>query len=607
MKPVVQEKLKLIPHNPGVYLMKSTKGTIIYVGKAKNLKKRVSSYFSRNNFDHPRTEVLVSRIANLDYIVTRSELDALILEDTLIKKHRPKFNVSLKDDKRYPYLKITMKDAFPRVVVTRSIERDGAKYFGPYTEAHSVRNTLILLEKIFKLRTCNKYIPKVIKGEKDAGRACLNFQINKCDAPCIGNISFEEYRERIKQVVLFLKGKTDDIISQLRSQMEKAALNQQFEKASQYRDQILEINHVAKKQIMSNQSLSDADVIGIGRWESECCSVILKIRDGKLIKKEHYFLENTEQEKLSLILLRFITHYYNYREDIPPILMIQREPEDSLLLEELLKTKIHVPQRGDKKKLLDMAKHNAFLLVEEKKLAHIKSSHRTVFAVKELKEKLHLAHLPRKIAAFDVSNLFGKDAVASMVFFDNGKPKKSQYRRFKIKMVPGIDDYKMMNEAVSRYLTHLEDENVDKPDIILIDGGKGQLSAAEQALKNSNYSVLLFSLAKRLEEIFEPARKEPIIIPKTSYALKLLQQIRDEAHRFAITYHKNIRDKKTHYSELDGIDGIGEKRKMLLLSYFGSVQKIRDATIEELSLIPGISIKIASKILTSLQKVTSQK
>ncbi|MDP8227221.1 MAG: excinuclease ABC subunit UvrC [Candidatus Celaenobacter polaris] len=600
MKPAIQEKLKLIPHNPGVYLMKNSKGTIIYVGKAKNIKKRVSSYFNRTSFDLPRTEVLVSRITDLDYIVTRSELDALILEDTLIKKHRPKFNVSLKDDKRYPYLKITMKDAFPRIIVTRTLARDGSKYFGPYTEAHSVRNTLIFLEKIFKLRTCSKFIPREVKNDGTEDRACLNFQINKCDAPCIGNISYEEYRERIDQVILFLKGKTDAIISQLRSQMENASESRQYEKASLYRDQILEITHVTRKQIMSSQSLADADVIGIARYESECCSVILKIRYGKLIKKEHYFLENTQQESLALILSRFITHYYNYREDIPPILMIQQEPEDSALIQELLKTKIHIPQRGDKKKLVDMAKHNAFLLVEEKKLAHIKSSQRTVFAVKELKEKLHLARLPRKIAAFDVSNLFGKEAVASMVFFDNGKPKKSQYRRFKIKMVPCIDDYKMINEAVTRYLSHLDDKDVEKPDLILIDGGKGQLSAAEQALKNITHSISLFSLAKRLEEIFKPGRKEPIIIPKTSYALKLLQQIRDEAHRFAITYHKNLRDKKTHYSELDGIEGIGEKRKMLLLSYFGSVQKIRDATIKDLSSVPGISDKIAGLVLRSL-------
>ncbi|OPX26158.1 MAG: excinuclease ABC subunit C [Candidatus Cloacimonas sp. 4484_140] len=602
MKPAIREKLKLIPHNPGVYLMKNQKGTIIYVGKAKNLKKRVSSYFNRTSFDLPRTELLVSRIADLDYIVTRSELDALILEDTLIKKHRPKFNVSLKDDKRYPYLKITLKEPFPRVVVTRTIERDGSKYFGPYTEAHSVRNTLYLLEKIFKLRTCSKFIPKEINNAGNEGRACLNFQINKCDAPCIGNISYGEYRKRIDQVILFLKGKTDTIISQLRSQMERASESRQYENASKYRDQILEITHVTSKQIMSNQSLADVDVIGIAQYESECCSVILKIRDGKLIKKEHYFLENTQQEKPALILSRFITHYYNYREDIPPILMMQKEPEDNVLIQELLKSKIHIPQRGDKKKLVDMAKHNAFLLVEEKKLAHIKSSQRTVFAVKELKEKLHLARLPRKIAAFDVSNLFGKEAVASMVFFYNGKPKKNQYRRFKIKMVHGIDDYKMMNEAVTRYLSHLEEKDVEQPDLIIIDGGKGQLSAAKKALDKTTYSISLFSLAKRLEEVFESGKKEPIIIPKTSYALKLLQRIRDEAHRFAITYHKNLRDKKTYYSELDGIEGIGEKRKMLLLSYFGSVQKIRDATVEELSLVPGISDKIAELVLRSLNK-----
>ena len=601
MKSAVREKLKLIPHNPGVYLMKNSKGGIIYVGKAKNLKKRVSSYFNRNSFDLPRTEVLVSRIADLDYIVTRSEMDALILEDTLIKKHRPKFNVSLKDDKRYPYLKITMKEAFPRVVVTRSVDRDGSKYFGPYTEARSVRHTLMLLEKIFKLRTCTKYIPKEVKQE-NADRACLNFQINKCDAPCIGNVSYEDYRERIDQVILFLKGKTDAIISKLKEKMEQASIEQKFEKASGIRDQIMEISHISKKQIMSNQSLADADVIGIARFESACCSVILKIRDGKLIKKEHYFLENTDEANLQLIISRFITHYYNYREDIPSQLITQEVPDDNELLTELLKTKIYIPQKGDKKKLVDMAKHNAFLLVEEKRLAHIKSSQRTVFAVKELKEKLRMDKLPRKIAAFDVSNLYGEDAVASMVFFDNGKPKKNQYRRFKIKFVPGIDDYKMMNEAVTRYLSHLKDKDVEMPDLILIDGGKGQLSAAHSALKKSKYGISLFSIAKRLEEIFKPGKHETIIIPKTSYALKLLQQIRDEAHRFAITYHKNLRDKKIQYSELDGIEGIGEKRKLLLLSYFGSVEKLRDATLEELSCVPGISDKIAQKIKFSLQK-----
>ncbi|HEX38260.1 MAG TPA: excinuclease ABC subunit UvrC [Candidatus Cloacimonetes bacterium] len=597
----IQGKLKLIPHNPGVYLMKNKKGSIIYVGKANDLKKRVSSYFTRKSHDLPRTEMLVNKIQSFDYIVTRSEIDALILEDTLIKKHRPKFNVSLKDDKRYPYLKITIKESFPRVIVTRKLQRDGSKYFGPYTEARSLRNTLQLLEKIFRLKTCNKSIPRQVEKTDALDRACLNYQIGKCDAPCIGNISYEDYRERIRQVILFLKGKTESVIREITSEMEKAVKHQEFEKASEIRDRIKEITQIARRQIVSNFSLDDQDVVGVAKDGKNCCVVVLKIRDGKMIKKEHYFLENAEDESYSIILSRFCMQYYTLREDIPRFVNLQYEPEDRELIEELFKFAFHIPQRGDKKKLLDMAKNNAFLLVEEKKLAHLKSSQRTVFAVKELKDTLHLSNLPRRIAAFDVSNLYGEEAVASMVFFDNGKPKKKQYRRFKIKHVPGIDDYKMMHEAVTRYVAHLNDEGVEMPDLILIDGGKGQLSAASRALSEKEYTIPLYSIAKRLEEIFKPGKREPIIIPKTSYALKLLQQIRNEAHRFAITYHKTLRDRKTNYSELDTIPGIGEKKKMLLLSYFGSVERIKKATIEDLLLVPGISNITAEVIKRSLK------
>lgn len=596
----IREKLKLIPHNSGVYLMKNKKGTIIYVGKAIDLKKRVSSYFNRKSHDLPRTDLLVMKIYDIDYIVTRSEIDALILEDTLIKKYRPKFNVSLKDDKRYPYLKITIKEPFPRVIVTRKVLRDGSKYFGPYTEAHSLRNTLHLLEKIFKLRTCNKSIPKDSKKTEALDRACLNFQIEKCDAPCIGNISYDEYRERIHQVLLFLKGRTESVLREITAEMEHAAENQEFEKASDIRDRIKAITQISRRQIMSNFSLDDQDVIGVARDGKNCCAVVLKIRDGKMVIKEHYFLENAEKESFQVILSRFCTQYYTLKEDVPQTVILQEKPEDEQLISALFKFSFHYPQRGDKKKLLEMAKNNAFLRVEEKKLAHLKSSQRTVFAVKELKDRLHLVHLPRRIAAFDVSNLFGDEAVASMVFFDNGKARKKQYRRFKIKNVPGIDDYRMMHEAVTRYLTHIKDEGVVRPDLILIDGGKGQLSAASKALAETEYSIPLYSIAKRLEEVFKPGQKEPIIIPKTSYALKLLQQIRDEAHRFAITYHKTLRNRKTDHSELDSIPGIGEKKKMLLLSYFGSVKKIKDATIQDLILVPGISTKTAKLIQTSL-------
>jgi len=597
-----QNKLRLTPSNPGVYLMKNNAGKIIYIGKAKNLKKRISSYFTKTQFELPKTEILVSKIADFEYIVTRNEVEALILEANLIKKYRPKYNVALKDDKKYPYIKIDLQNSFPRAIVTRRIVQDGSKYFGPYTEAHSIRRTLNLLEKVFHLRLCNRKIPKNNGKNSLYKRPCLNFQIHKCDAPCIGNISYEDYRKKVEQVILFLKGKTSEVVRNLQRQMGKAADEDNFEKASELRDQIVRIGKISTRQIVRKTNLENLDIIGIGRDDKFCCVVILKIREGKLIKREHYFMDNTKGESDSVILNRFLTQYYSYQEDKPSKILLGTIPEDSELLNKWLNAEIVIPKKGDKKKLVKMAKQNAFLLVEEKKLAYLKSAHRTVFAVKELKDKLHLSKFPGKIAAFDISNLQGNEAVGSMVFFDNGKPKKSQYRRFKIKTVPGINDYLMIEEVVTRYLSHLEEEKFEIPDMILIDGGKGQLSFARKALGKYPYKIELFSIAKRLEEIFSVNSNEPIIIPRTSYALKLLQQIRDEAHRFAIKYHKTLRDKKTTISVLDSIPGIGEKRKMILLSYFGSVRKIRESTIEELCSVPGVSKIIADLVLRSLNK-----
>ena len=599
----IQNKLRLTPSNPGVYLMKNSSGKIIYIGKAKNLKKRVGSYFTKTQFELPKTEILVSKIADFEYIVTRTEIDALILEANLIKKYRPKYNAALKDDKKYPYIKIDVKDNFPRVIVTRTILKDGSKYFGPYTEAHSIRRTLKLLENVFHLRTCNRKIPKENTNNPSFERPCLNFQIHKCEAPCIGNISYENYRKKVEQVILFLKGKTDVIMKQLQNAMEQASEKAQFEKASELRDQIIRIGKISTNQIVRKTNLADLDIIGIGREDKLCCVVILKIREGRLIKKEHYFMENTLGKSEGNILNRFITQYYNFQEDIAPKILTQTNPEDNELISKWLNAEIFIPQKGDNKKLVEMAKQNAFLLVEEKKLAHLKSAHRTVFAVKELKDRLRLLKLPRKISSFDVSNLQGNEAVASMVFFDNGKPKKSQYRRFRIKTVSGINDYLMIEEAVTRYLSHLEEEKYEIPDMILIDGGKGQLTFANKALKKYPYKIELFSIAKRLEEVFAINSKEPIIIPKTSYALKLLQQIRDEAHRFAIKYHKTLRDKKTTVSVLDKIPGIGEKRKKELLKHFHTIKNIKKSSISELASITGISIKLAQTILESLNKI----
>ncbi len=602
MNDKIQNKLRLTPSNPGVYLMKNLLGKIIYIGKAKNLKKRINSYFTKTHFELPKTEILVSKIADFEYIVTRTEIDALILEANLIKKYRPKFNAALKDDKKYPYIKIDVKNNFPKVIVTRTILKDGSKYFGPYTEAHSIRRTLNLLEKVFRLRICNRKIPKENTNNPSFDQPCLNFQINKCDAPCIGNISYENYRKKVEQVILFLKGKTNEIEKQLQKAMEKASEKNQFEKASELRDQIIRIGKISTKQIVRKTNLEDLDIIGIGRDDKLCCVVILKIREGRLIKKEHYFMENTYGKSDGNILNRFLTQYYNFQEDVAPKILTQTNPEDKGLVSKWLNVEIFIPQKGDKKKLVEMAGQNAFLLVEEKQLAHLKSAHRTVFAVKELKDRLYLSKLPRKIAAFDVSNLQGNEAVASMVFFDNGKPKKSQYRRFKIKTVSGINDYLMIGEAVTRYLSHLEEEKFETPDMILIDGGKGQLSFAKKALEKFPYKIELFSIAKRLEEVFSVKSNEAIVIPKTSYALKLLQQIRDEAHRFAIKYHKILRDKKTTVSILDNIPGIGEKRKKELLNHFGSIASIKRASISELESLSKISNKLAQTILDSLNK-----
>ncbi|MGC9337588.1 MAG: excinuclease ABC subunit UvrC [Candidatus Cloacimonadia bacterium] len=596
----IQNKLKLLPENPGVYLMKNDSGKIIYVGKSKNLKKRVSSYFTKNQ-EFPQKQIMVSQIKDFDYIVTRNEVESLILEANLIKQYKPRFNVALKDDKKYPYIKIDIKNPFPRAIVTRRIQSDGSKYFGPYTEAHSIRNTLNTLEKIFRLRTCTRDIPKNNK-QNPFQRPCLNFQINKCDAPCIGNIDYPTYQKKIQQVILFLRGNTEAVISELQKEMKKAAEATNFEEAAKLRDQIQEIQRISTKQVVTKLVRENLDAIGISQEEKLCCVVLLKVREGRLIKKEHYFLEHAEDEAIEFILARFIPQYYTQQEDIPKKILVNTIPEDVDLIAQWLHTEFVVPHRGDKYQLLKMANQNAFMQLDEKRLSHLKSTYRTVFVVKELKDALHLSTFPRKIAAFDVSNLQGKEAVASMVFFDNGKPKKSQYRRYKIKNVRGINDYEMIEEAVTRYLSHLDEENVEEPDMILIDGGKGQLAFAQKALKKYHYDISLFAIAKRLEEVFTVGQKEPIVIARTSQALRLLQRIRDEAHRFAITYHKTLRDRKTSFSELDSIPGIGEKRKLLLLKKFHSVVEIKKASVEELEEAPGISKKLAKIIYAHLHK-----
>ncbi len=602
----LKQKANLSPKRPGVYLMKDGKNNIIYIGKAKRLNIRLHSYFT-GKYDREKTKILVSHIHNFEYIVTNNELEALILEANLIKKYKPRFNISLKDDKKYPFIKIDIKESFPKVEITRNFILDGAKYFGPYTDIYSLKQTLKVLNKIFPFRTCKRNIPanpesrgsSFGRKETSYNRPCLNYYIKKCYAPCIGKITSAEYKDMIKQVIMFLQGNTEKIIHNLKDKMMKASEKQKFEEAAIWRDKIKTIKSISQKQIMYSSKSEDKDIIGLAQEENLCCISLMKVRNGKLIMNESYFLNNTRDNSNAKILSEFIKQYYtNQQERLPQEILLETEPQDSSLISKWLKCEFKIPQRGDNKRFVKLAQDNAFIILENKKLAHIKSKQRTDFIIREMKDILRLPILPRKIAAFDISNIQGTDAVGSMVFFDNGKPKKKNYRHFKIKSVNKnlsgdrlIDDYQMMREVVSRYLSHLDTE--EHPDLLLIDGGKGQLHFAMRAMKKSDYNIPIISLAKRLEEIFIPEEKNSIIIPKTSPVLKLLQRIRDEAHRFAITYHKKLRARKISKSELDDIRGIGEKRKLLLLKEFSSVEGIKNACLQDLQAVRGFNSKLA--------------
>lgn len=596
----LKKQADISPQKPGVYLMKDNKNNIIYIGKAKKLNVRLHSYFT-GKYDREKTKILVLHINNFDYIITNNELEALILEANLIKKHKPKYNISLKDDKKYPFIRIDIKDDFPKVEITRNFSIDSAKYFGPYTNLYSLRQTLKLLNKIFPFRTCNRHITANADKEPHYNRACLNYYIKKCCGPCIGKISSSEYKDMIKQVMMFLRGNTDKIINELRQKMIKFANEQKFEESAVLRDKIKAVESITQKQVMFSSKGENKDIIGLVQEHNLCCISLMKVRKGRLIANESYFLNNAKDSPKANILGNFIKQYYiNQADYVPHEILLETEPQDSNLISKWLKCKLKIPKIGDSKRLIELARDNAFIVLENKKMSHIRAKHRVKFIISEMKHTLELPCLPRKIAAFDISNLQGTDAVGSMVFFDNAKPKKRNYRHFKIKTVNQIDDYKMMGEIVSRYLSHLDTE--EHPDLLLIDGGKGQLQSAIISMKNSSYNIPIISLAKRLEEIFIPYKKNPLIIPKSSPVLKLLQKIRNEAHRFAITYHKKLRSRKVSNSVLDNIQGIGEKRKLLLLKEFSSVEKIKTASIQDLQAIKGISIKLARIIYDYFHK-----
>lgn len=568
-----------LPNKPGVYIMRDDTDTIIYIGKAKNLVKRVKSYF-REKLDRPKTQILMSHFDSLEYIVTNSEKEALILEATLIKKHRPRYNVQLKDDKRYPYVKIT-SESFPRLVITRNVTKDGI-YFGPFTDVGSVKQTVKFLKSLFKIRTC-----------RNMDGPCLNAQIDLCYAPCDGKISEKEYSEIINKIDLFFQGKYSTIVKNLKSEMAEAAKNEEYEKAAVIRDQIASIEEIMEKQFVDlvDDDL-DQDVIAIAPSKNEVVVIIMPIRNGKIVGRDDFLMSGSQYDSSSEVLFAFIQQYYGYNRHIPKQILLDEDIDEKELLEDWLsdlrgnKVHIKVPQKGVKLRLVKMARKNAEIIQHQKK--------KMENALIELKKYLKLENLPRVIEGYDISNISGKFAVGSKVSFKDGKPNKKMYKHFKME-TPGPNDFAMMEELLTRRLKMVDRD--PEPDLIVIDGGKGQLGMACGVLDKLDLThIPIIGLAKEFEEIYVPNTKRPIIIPKNNKALHLLQQVRDESHRFAITYHRKLRSKNIQASSLDDIAGVGKKRKVALLKEFGTLENIKNASIEDLAKTKGMNQKTAENV-----------
>ena len=611
----IEDKLKTLPDCPGVYLMKDENDNIIYVGKAISLKNRVRQYFQSSKNHTTKVRAMVANIKDFDYIITDSELEALILECNLIKEHRPKYNVLLKDDKQYPYIMITMEENYPRVVLSREMKKDKNLYFGPYGSSKIVRDTIEVIKRLFPVRTCKKNLNSIKKGD----RPCLYYYINQCQGPCQGNIDKEEYRKVIKDVCRFLDGKYEDLIKDLRQQMEAAAHELNFEKAAGLRDKIQSVEKVMEKQKIVSIDMLDQDVIAIALGEQESVVQMFFIRSGKLTGSEQFILDTENESEVKEIIGSFVKQFYLTSTYIPKEILLQEEIDEALIIERWLTSKrgnrvyIKIPKRGNKKELVDMALRNAIEALDNLKQKMEAEQARTIGASEELARVLDLPYVPTRIEAFDISNIQGTNSVASMVVFEKGKPSKKDYRRFRIKGVEGPDDYASMAQVIERRFKRgleekkaLESQNKDSdlgkfsrlPDLILIDGGKGQLKAAITSLKKLGIDYIpTISLAEKNEEIYMENQSKPIVIPKNSLALQLLQRIRDEAHRFAITYHRSLRGKDNIRSILEDIPNIGPSRRRALLKHFGSIEAIRRASLDELSQVEGMNRNAALSVI----------
>ena len=605
-QPHFEDKLASLPAQPGVYFMKDAAGTILYVGKAISLRYRVRSYF-QSGADQPiKTRMLVSKVADFDYIITDTEKEALILESNLIKKHKPRYNVNLKDDKHFLYLKFTVKEEFPRLIFVRRIEKDNALYFGPYASASAVRETLHIIHKLFPIRKCSSRI------FKNRIRPCINFQLKRCLAPCCGEVDQEEYNKIVKRVLLFLRGQDRELIAQLSAEMKAESKNLNFERAALIRDEIKAIEKTLEKQKIVSTRFIDQDAISYFRKDVLFAVFILFIRQGRMVGNQSFFFRNVEMEDEEVIS-SFITQFYGEGKYIPDEVIVPLRLEHHALIEEYFserkgkKTTIIFPNKGNRKNLLFMAFENAKLMLENQE----SQSEKVRRTMEKIKESIRLQREPRIIECFDISNLLGNEAVGSMVRFEEGEPRKQKYRHYKIKTVDQANDYGMMYEVIKRRLAGGLEEQ-DLPDLLIVDGGKGQLQVACQAMKelgiNNAFDVIglakgkFHDLVKGPEKVYLPGRKEPIILSKHSPVLHLLQRIRDEAHRFAITFHRKLRAKKQTASPLDDIPGIGPIKKKKLLLHFGSLKKIQNAGVEELMQAPSIAGKDAENIYNFLHK-----
>jgi excinuclease ABC subunit C len=646
MNQKIQSVLNSLPHKPGIYLMKDAEGTILYVGKAISLYNRVRSYFQESTDLSPKNRSMVAKVDDIEFLVVRNEVEALVLESNYIKQYRPKYNVLLRDDKNYPYIKVSLTEDFPRVYRVRSFQRDGNRYFGPYTNSGAVDATLDLLNKLFSFRTCrydaSSWAPPR-EGEPPTGwkqkllaRPCTQYYIHRCIAPCVAYATREEYDVVIRQVILFLEGKHEEVVKSLQERMQKASEELNFEEAARIRDRIKAVEQVLEKQrIIHTEGQDDQDVIALASSEDETCAQVFFFRSGKLVGREFFILQGTRDSSPGEVMSSFLQQFYESSPHVPAEIIAEVEPDDRAVMVQWLKEKrgasvtMTIPKRGEKLRLVEMVKQNAKEVLEQQRIKWLTDSQKTQLALEELQEALNLAAPPQRIECYDISNTQGTNSVGAMVVFEAGRPKNSEYRRFKIKSVEGPDDFASHQEVLRRRFRAASGKTVQvsasarddiegssgedgtndgagqdvqlqhdwaMPDLIIIDGGKGQLSAAMEVLQELHIDVPTVGLAKENEEIFTPGSPDPIVLPRSSQGLYLVQRIRDEAHRFGITYHRKLRSDRTFKSVLDEIPGIGPKRKKALMKHFGSIRAISAASIDDLAALDGMTRDAAEKV-----------